>query len=90
MFRIYPQSALREFHFCDDQAVYTGASLSGKLHKLIAEYSSNERIKAISLACLFEQEGADCLVSAGAHGTRKVWVDIRSDFSPLPLLRFKS
>lgn len=85
--QIISGTAICEFNFFNDGAIYRGAATSDGLYKLIAEYSSTERTKACALACSLEMHGHHSIISVERDGIRKVWTEIRSLVNPVPLMR---
>lgn len=86
-FQIVSSSAVCEFNFFADGAIYRGAVACNGFYKLIATYSDSDRFKACALACSIEQHGQHSIVSVEIDGVRKVWAEIRSLINPVPLVR---
>ncbi len=89
-FQIMSGSAVSEFNFFDNGAIYRGAVIFDGLYKLIAEYRDAEGAKACALACSLEAHGHHSIVSVELDGMRKVWVEIRSLINPIPLVRLEA
>lgn len=86
-FQIVSGSNISEFNFFADGAIYKGAIIQNGIYKLIAEYPSDDRVKACALACAIEEQGHYAVISTASDGTRKVWAEIRSLINPVPLVR---
>lgn len=86
-FQIVSGSAVCEFNFFADGAIYRGAVACNGFYKLIATYSDADRVTACALACSLEQQGQHSIVSVEIDGVRKVWAEIRSLINPVPLVR---
>lgn len=89
-FQIVPSSAICEFNFFADGAIYRGAVVCNGFYKLIATYSDTERARACALACALEQQGLHSIVSVEMDGIRNVWAEIRSLINPVPLIRLEA
>ncbi|MGP1382687.1 MAG: hypothetical protein ACTS2F_03955 [Thainema sp.] len=86
-FQIISGSDISEFKFFADGAIYKGAIIHNGIYKLIAQYPSDERVKACALACAIEYQGHYAVISTESDGTRKVWAEIRSLVKPMPLVQ---
>lgn len=89
-FQIVSGSNISEFNFFADGAIYKGAIIHNGIYKLIAEYPSDQRVKACALACAIENQGHYSIISTEPDGIRKVWAEIRSLIEPIPLVRLEA
>lgn len=89
-FQIISGSNISEFNFFADGAIYKGAIIYNGIYKLIAEYPSDERVRACALACAIENQGHYSIISTESDGTRKVWAEIRSLIQPKPLVQLNA
>lgn len=88
--RIVSSSALQEFNFYADGTIWRGAATPEGLYKLIGEYSAANRTHAFLLSMELERSGFYSIVSVELDGMRRVWAEIRSLISPIPIMRIET